>query len=200
MWDTNGAEIKISLIRHGKTYANEQKLYYGFSDIELSYDGIKEIENLKNEIKYEKPSLFITSGLKRTIQTLNRLYGNVDYVIEEGFKEMNFGDFELKSYEELKNNEDYKKWIENIEENNVPNGENKKQFEKRVINAFNNLIKKCIKNSIENVALICHSGVISVIMMHLFNEENKTFYDYLPSYARGYIVTIKDKDITYDKI
>ena len=200
MWDTNGTKIKISLIRHGKTYANEQKLYYGFSDIELSYDGIKEIENLKNEIKYEKPSLFITSGLKRTIQTLNILYGNVDYVIEEGFKEMNFGDFELKSYEELKNNEDYKKWIENIEENNVPNGENKKQFEKRVINAFHNLIKKCIKNSIGNVALICHSGVISVIMMYLFNEENKTFYDYLPSYARGYVVTIKDKYITYDKI
>lgn len=200
MWHTYGTEIKISLIRHGKTYANEKKLYYGFSDIDLSFDGIKELEKLKNEIKYEKPSLFITSGLKRTIQTLKILYGNVDYVIDEGFKEMNFGDFELKSYQQLKNNEDYKKWIENIEENKIPNGENKKQFKKRVINSFNNLIKNSVKNSIENIVVICHSGVISIIMMYLFNEENKTFYDYLPSYARGYIIIIKDNDIIYHKI
>ena len=102
MWDTNGAKIKISLIRHGKTFANEKKLYYGFSDIELSENGIKELEKLKEKVNYEKGQLFITSGLKRTIQTLNILFGNVDYIVNEHFKEMNFGDFELKSYEQLK--------------------------------------------------------------------------------------------------
>ena len=200
MWDTNGSKIKISLIRHGKTFANEKKLYYGFSDIELSENGIKELEKLKEKVNYEKGQLFITSGLKRTIQTLNILFGNVDYMVNEHFKEMNFGDFELKSYEQLKENKDYLKWIENIEENVVPNGKTKKQFENRVINGFNSLFQNCIKNNIKDIVIVCHSGVISIIMMYLFNEENKNFYDWLPSYARGYTIIFKNKYKTYYKI
>ena len=80
MWDTNGAKINISLIRHGKTYANEQKLYYGFSDIELSESGIEELNMLKRNLKYKSGKLFITSGLKRTIQTLNILFGKIENV------------------------------------------------------------------------------------------------------------------------
>lgn len=200
MWDTNGIEIKIRLIRHGKTYANEQKLYYGFSDISLSNNGIDQLNMLKKQIKYEKANFFVTSGLKRANQTLKILFGNVDYVEDESFKEMNFGDFELKSYENLKHNKDYLKWIENIEKNEIPNGETKKQFEKRVINGFNNLLKNCIKNEIKDVVLICHSGVISVIMMHLFNEENKNFYDWLPKCGRGYAIFFKNKNKFYKKL
>ncbi len=200
MWDTNGAKINISLIRHGKTYANEQKLYYGFSDIELSESGIEELNMLKGNLKYKSGKLFITSGLKRTIQTLNILFGNVDYTVDKHFKEMNFGEFELKSYEQLKNNEKYQKWIENIEENIVPKGESKKQFKNRVIYGFNNLFLDCVKNDIKDIVIICHSGVISIIMMYLFKEENKNFYDWLPGYGRGYTIFFKNKNIYYKKI
>ncbi|WP_250277450.1 histidine phosphatase family protein [[Clostridium] colinum] len=200
MWDTNGDKIKINLIRHGKTYANEQKLYYGFSDIALSENGIKELYHLKNIIQYEMPSLFITSGLKRTIETLNILFGKVDYIVNENFKEMNFGDFELKSYKQLKNNEDYKKWIENIDENNIPNGETKKEFENRVIKAFEDLFHHCKKQKIKDVVVICHSGVISIIMMYLFKEKSKNFYDWLPSYGRGYTIIFKNKYKNYKNI
>lgn len=200
MWDTNGAKINISLIRHGKTYANEQKLYYGFSDIELSESGIEELNMLKRNLKYKSGKLFITSGLKRTIQTLNILFGNVDYTVDKHFKEMNFGEFELKSYEQLKNNEKYQKWIENIEENIVPKGESKKQFKNRVIYGFNSLFLSCVKNDIKDIVIICHSGVISIIMMYLFKEENKNFYNWLPGYGRGYTIFFKNKNIYYKKI
>lgn len=200
MWNTNGAKIKINLIRHGKTYANEKKLYYGFSDIELSENGIKELYSLKEKIKYEKSDFFVVSGLKRTIQTLNILFGDVDYIINEHFKEMNFGDFELKSYNDLKKDKNYLKWIENIEENPVPNGETKKQFENRVINGLSSLFENCIKNDIKDVVIICHSGTISIIMMYLFKNENKNFYDWLPGYGRGYTIIFKNKYKTYFKI
>lgn len=200
MWDTNGIEIKVTLIRHGKTYANEQKLYYGFSDIDLSNDGIDQLNMLKKQIKYEKANVFVTSGLKRTNQTLKILFGNVDYIEDESFKEMNFGDFELKSYENLKHNKDYLKWVENIEQNEIPNGETKKQFENRVINGFDNLIKNCIKNGIKDIVVVCHSGVISVIMMYLFNKENKNFYDWLPQCGRGYTIFFINKNKFYKKL
>lgn len=200
MWDTNGLKITISLIRHGKTYANEKKLYYGFSDISLSESGIKELYNLKQNIKYPKASLFIISGLKRTIETLNILFGNVDYIINKDLKEMNFGDFELKSYEQLKNNKHYIKWIQNIDKNIIPNGETKQQFENRVIRGFNNIFKHCLQNKIEDVVIVCHSGVISIIMQNIFKEEDKNFYEWLPDYAKGYTITFKNKYKYYKKI
>lgn len=200
MWHTNGTKITISLIRHGKTYANEKKLYYGFSDVDLSENGIKELYILKENIQYPKAQLFITSGLKRANKTLNILFGSVDYIIDENLKEMNFGDFELKSYEQLKENKDYIKWIDNISENIIPNGETTKQFEDRVIKGFNNIFENCIKNKIEDVVIVCHSGVISIIMQSLFKNENKSFYDWLPSYGKGYTIFFKNKYKYYEEI
>lgn len=199
MWNCYSNKVNISLIRHGKTFANEKKLYYGFSDISLSKSGIEELFNLKKTIKYPSAKLYITSGLIRANETMNILFNKKNYIIFEGFKEINFGDFELKSYNQLKNNKDYQKWIENIDENEIPNGETKKQFESRVINSFNTLLFYCFYKNIEDVVIICHSGVISLIMLNLFNEENKNFYDWIPSYGRGYTITF-DKNKNYKHI
>lgn len=200
MWNCNGFEIKFHIIRHGKTKANEKKLYYGFSDISLSENGKNELLLLKNKINYPKGDFFITSGLKRTNQTLNILYGKKNFLINTNLKEMNFGDFELKSYEQLKNNVSYIKWIKDIEKNPIPNGENKIQFEKRVIIGFNEIFEYCYKNLFKNVVIISHGGVISSIMQYFF-KENKNFYDWLPDYGRGYsIIFEKSNNIYYKKI
>ena len=47
-------EIKLYLIRHGKTYCNERQLYCGKSDIELSENGISELKEILKEHHYEK--------------------------------------------------------------------------------------------------------------------------------------------------
>ena len=82
----------------------------------------------------------------------------------------------------------------------MPNGETKKQFENRVINGLNSVFQHCIENDIKDVVIICHSGVIAIIMMYLFNEENKNFYDWLPSYGKGYTIIFKNKHKIYNKI
>lgn len=200
MWNTNGFEINLHLIRHGKTKANEKKLYYGFSDVKLSENGKKELYLLKQEINYPKGDLFITSGLKRTIETLHIIYGEQNFLINENLKELNFGDFELKSYEELKNNKDYLIWIEDIEKNTIPNGETKYEFEKRVILGFSEIFEYSFKNSIKNIVVICHGGVIATFMQKTF-IENKNFYDWIPSYGKGYTITFeKSNNIYYKKI
>ena len=77
------------------------------------------------------------SGLKRTSQSLGILYPEIilqqawapatsfekkseslskdelfsEIVIEPSFREIDFGDFEMKSYEELKNEPEYQKWL-----------------------------------------------------------------------------------------
>ena len=91
--------MTVYLIRHGKTEANEKYLYCGSADLPLSEAGKAELQNLHYDIKNVR---FLTSGMKRTDETLQLLFGDVPYVVDPRFREADFGIFEMHSYEELK--------------------------------------------------------------------------------------------------
>ena len=89
----------IYLIRHGRTYCNENKLYCGISDVSLSEEGKKELEEKRKSVRVPICKRNFTSGAKRANETFNILYPNKKYEVVKEFGEYNFGDFELKSYE-----------------------------------------------------------------------------------------------------
>ena len=96
----------LYFIRHGKTEFNEKRLYCGSSDISLSSLGIKELKEKIKNTRYKKAKLNFTSGMKRANETFELIYGQDKFSILEGFKEFDFGDFEGKSYYDLKENKD----------------------------------------------------------------------------------------------
>ena len=91
--------MTIYLIRHGKTEANEKRLYCGSTDLPLSVAGRQELQNIRYDIKNVR---FITSGMKRTEETMHILFGDVPYEIDSRFREVDFGIFEMRSYKQLK--------------------------------------------------------------------------------------------------
>lgn len=171
----------LYLIRHGKTRANEEHLYCGSSDLPLSPNGEAELQRLH----YSLPNVrFVTSGMKRTEQTLTLLFGDKPHEIKPAFREIDFGRFELRCYEELKNDPDYLDWISGDNRRNIPpGGESGEQMEKRVLAAFEALKKENLPT-----VLITHGGVIACIMEHLFPEENKNRYQWQPEPGHGYAV------------
>lgn len=198
--------MRIHIIRHGKTFANENKLYCGKTDISLSGNGINELIYLKKEINYPLGEIYITSGLKRANETLNILYNRENDIIINEFEEFNFGEFEMKGFEELKSNELYNQWLNDYDNYVLPNGESKKIFENRVLNGFEK-IKKLEQimaldktNKVEkDIVIICHGGVIATIMDYLFNNENN-FYEWQPNYGRGYTIEVNEKCMNYYKL
>lgn len=184
--------MKIHLIRHGKTIANEKRLYCGFTDIPLSEKGILELEYLEKEIDYPTGDLLIATTLSRTSQTIKFLYGKKPDLLISGLNEFNFGSFEMKSYDELKGNSLYINWIENYEEAACPNGESKKIFTERVEMAFNTLIKR----SEDSLVVVCHGGVIATIMELLFPKQ-KNFYEWQPACGRGYTLDRVSRSLFY---
>lgn len=171
----------VYLIRHGRTEANEKHLYCGSSDVPLSEAGIMELKKLTYRIK---SAHFITSGMKRTEQTLQVLFGKVPHSREPRFREMDFGLFELRSYEEMKDDPAYQAWISGDNEANAaPGGESGVQMQKRAIEAFSEL-----KETGRDVVIVTHGGVIAAIMAHLFPEENKNRYQWQPNPGCGYAV------------
>ena len=63
---------KLYLIRHGKTQANLEHRYCGSTDLPLSPQGIEELQNLHYDISGVR---FLTSGMLRTEETLQLLFG-----------------------------------------------------------------------------------------------------------------------------
>lgn len=178
----------IYLIRHGKTVANEKSLYYGFSDVELSKKGVEELKVLAPKVSSLTGDKYFTSGLLRTNQTLEILYGDVEYTEIENFKEINFGDFEMKSHNELLSNKEYINWISDIENYKIPKGESYKEFISRVCKGFELLVEKCENENLEKIVIIAHSGTISAIMDNKFKCE-KTRYDWKVDNGKGYKIT-----------
>jgi alpha-ribazole phosphatase len=109
------------------------------------------------------------------------LFGDVAYEEDPRFREVDFGIFEMHSYEELKDTNEYRSWCKGDNETNIPpGGESGLQMKHRVLEAFSEIN--------EDTVVICHGGVIAAIMEHLFPEENKTRYDWQPKNGCGYII------------
>lgn len=168
--------MTVYLIRHGKTEANEQWLYCGSTDLSLSEKGREELADIRYDITNVR---FLTSGMKRTNETLQLLFGDVPYETDARFREVDFGIFEMCSYHQIKDTPEFQAWLTGDNERNVPpKGESGLQMKQRVLEAFSQIR--------EDTVLVCHGGVIAAIMQHLFPEENKSRYDWQPKNGKGY--------------
>lgn len=171
--------MTVYLIRHGMTVANEKHLYCGSTDLPLSETGISELCKLKYRIPCSR---YVTSGKKRTEETLALLFGEVPHQVEPAFREVDFGLFEMQSYEELCHRPDYQAWLSGDNERNVPpGGESGEQMTRRVLHGFAQLR--------EDTVVITHGGVIATIMAHIFPEEHKNRYQWQPRPGHGYALS-----------
>ena len=174
--------MTIYLIRHGKTEANEKHLYCGSTDLPLSDAGKEELRGVHYDIKNVR---FLTSGMKRTNETLHILFGDVPYEVDPRFREVDFGIFEMHSYEELKDLPEYQAWLTGDNDANIPpQGESGLQMKARVLNAFSEIK--------EDTCIITHGGVIAAIMEHLFPKKNKNRYQWQPKPGYGYVLDAED--------
>ncbi len=178
--------MRLLMIRHGRTEANERHLYCGSTDISLSERGRSELEEAGKKLKY--PDItgmrIITSGKKRCDETLELLFGKVPHETDPDFCEMDFGVFEMRSYEEMKEDPEYIAWISGDNESNIaPGGESGKLMTERVLKGIDRLM-----TSGRDAVLITHGGVIAAVMAYLFPEEGRNRYEWQPSYGSGYMI------------
>ena len=167
------------LIRHGKTEANERRLYCGSTDLPLSETGRQELRSIHYPIENVR---FLTSGLCRANETMELLFPEQPYETEPQFREVDFGVFEMRSYNELKDDPAYQNWITGNNEDNIPpGGESGAQMTQRVLAAYGKLE--------EDTCIVTHGGVIAAIMAHLFPEAGKHRYQWQPKNGHGYKIT-----------
>lgn len=197
---------KICLIRHGITEGNKKKLYYGHADIDLAEEGVAELKALAEAGLYPDGdgADFYTTDLKRTMQTLKLIYGEREHKQIPKLKEINFGDFEMRSYSELKEMEAYQAWLKDPRGDLAPpGGESINAFYSRILEGFEELksyhsLKVLSMRHQQREALsiaVCHGGTISAVMESLFPGEKDNFYRWIPDPGHGYLLTMEDGEV-----
>ena len=169
----------IVLLRHGETAYNAQRRYQGKSDIPLSARGRARLRAADFA-----PDVVFVTALCRTAQTAAAIFPGARQAVEDDLREMDFGDFEMHSYEELKDWPSYQKWIEDVEHNPCPNGESAPLVLARNLEAIAPVLA-----ADEDAVCVAHGGVISGLLMTWFGG---TRYDYLVRPGTGFAVEVTD--------
>lgn len=174
--------VVITLFRHGLTEENKKHAYLGWTNSPLCREGLEELRKFcYKSIRYD---LVISSDLVRALQTANVMFPNrqVDTMFE--FREMNFGIFEGKTYEQLKINSNYLEWLDNAFTVKPPQGESFLEFTRRIDTGWQKIIKRMGEDP-KSIVMITHGGVIRYLLTR-FAPEKREFWDWQVPHGKGY--------------
>ena len=201
---------KILMLRHGITEGNKKKWFYGETDLPLLPEGIEELKKQKAEGLYPEiaeDAIFFTTGKGRTAETLNVLFGERDFEKIKDLREINFGVCECKTFDELKDEEEFIKWSYDETGNySLTDGESQNHFRERVKRGFEYLLERheehpAIRSGEASVerptsVIVCHGGVIAEILDKLFPGDKESIWDWMPEPGSGYILDVEDGVVT----
>lgn len=177
--DANPAEY--ILIRHGRTRGNLEHRYIGCgTDEELCPEGAA----LLRENHYPDADCVFASPMRRCIQSAGILYPGKTVRIIPDLRECDFGDFEGRNYEELKDHPAYRAWMDSGGMLPFPGGESRKQFSQRCVKAFQMIIAGLSEGK---YAFVVHGGTIMAIMEH-FARPKGDYYDFQVRNGGGFIL------------
>ena len=179
---------RLILLRHGRTEGTQRRLYYGATDLPLLEDGLRQLreDSLRGVYPAADGFGFVTTGMLRTRQTLRAIYGDVPFDVISELREINFGIFEMKSYEELKQEPVYQTWLSgDWFRNTPPGGESFADCEARMLRGLSALLSRP-----QDTVCVCHGGTILTAMAKLFPEEGKDGYAWQPKPGFGYDIDL----------
>ncbi|MGN0699956.1 MAG: histidine phosphatase family protein, partial [Oscillospiraceae bacterium] len=154
----------IYLIRHGITEGNLEGRYIGQTDLSLCPEGAKVIEQYAADEMYPEVDKVYSSPLARCLETAEIIYPEHKLMIVDELCEMNFGDFENKTQEQLKDLKEYADWIRGGADACPPNGEKFGDFTLRCIDGLDTVFSDMMRREIQSAAVITHAGVITNLL------------------------------------
>ncbi|GAE24656.1 alpha-ribazole-5'-phosphate phosphatase [Halalkalibacter wakoensis JCM 9140] len=157
--------MDLFLVRHGVTTWNKEKRYLGQTDVSVIKSELNELDELKNELKKIEFDGVFSSDLRRCQETLSYLEVPSHSLIDKRLREINFGDWEGKTYEELQHVPIYRQWLDQRESVRIPNGECFESFQSRIDSFINELFKR--ERPYNNVLVLSHGGVIRYVVSKL---------------------------------
>lgn len=151
-------------VRHGITAWNLERRYQGQQDIPLLFpDAEAGLLALRGALADERFDAIYSSDLNRCQQTLEWAEvakPGVPLMFEPRLRELDFGEYEGKVYDELKELPHYRAWIDSVGELQIPGGESAVQLRERLDAWLHELAAHAQVGDHKKVLAVTHGGVI----------------------------------------
>ena len=199
MWDWTENQIMLAFIRHGVTQANKERRYLGKTDESLSEEGVEILESYKMQKLYPNVEYLFTSPMKRCTETAKIIYPALCPIVIPEWEEIDFGRFEYRTYEELKDDAEYQEWLRSGGTLDFPEGDSRNDFALRCKSGFIRMCNELSQAARQNtkkpafVGMIVHGGTI-MSLLSLYGRTD--YFDYQVSNGRGYVCRLTG---VYDK-
>lgn len=159
--------MKVTLIRH--TSVDVPKgVCYGWTDVPVRQTFKEEAEKTRNNLRGKTFDKVFSSPLTRA-RILADYCGYTDHITDDRLKELNMGDWEMKRYDDIKD-ENLQKWYDDYMHVATTNGESFEMLYERVVDFLKE--KKAEGN--KAIAVFAHCGVLicAGIYGKLFSKED----------------------------
>ena len=187
----------LFLIRHGETYFNLENRIGG--DSGLTETGWEQANALGRYFKKKKVPIIFTSKKKRTIQTaepIQRLQEKSTIIPLEEFNEIDSGECEEMSYEEIRQKMAHVYSARKKDKYNYiyPNGEGYVSMKKRIDRG----IKKTLylSGNSDNIMIIGHRAANRMTLSHfLYRRKEDVPYIYIPQDKFYHIIATQNQKL-----
>ena len=171
---------EIQLLRHGRTPGNAAHRYNGVTDEPLSDEGRAAL----TEKHYPETPIVYVTRLRRTRETAAILFPGARQITVPGLREMDFGDFEGRSYIDMEHDAAYRAWIDSGCLSQIPNGECRADFTARIARAFRALLAA---DRAERLTVVAHGGTLMAVGS-VFVDPRRDYFAWQPKNGGGYLL------------
>ena len=172
----------VYLLRHGKTAWNLEGRYQGRTDISLCNEGIQELGRADFT-----PCRVYISPMKRAAETARLLFPGAELIAVPGLEEMDFGAFEGKTFQELRDDPAYCAWVEGNCVGPCPGGEDLEGFSRRVCAAFERLMER----EREGLVVVAHGGT-QMAILGKYGHPSRDYFSWQSPNGGGFLLETED--------
>lgn len=180
---------RITFIRHGATQGNADGKYIGITDLPLSADGAADLYDAAERADYRSFQRVYISPLKRCLQTAYIMTPNCQMIEIPELVEMDFGEFEDKTPQQLKDDPRYAEFLKGGLDNPPPGGETARQLITRCLRAIAKIIDDMMEEGLTDCAVITHSGII-MNTLACFGIPKRNAMEYACGFGEGFEVLV----------
>jgi len=174
-------KTRICIIRHGETDWNKEQRIQGQIDIPLNSEGRAQAMAMAIDVSQHQDafSAIYSSDLARAYETATTLASRckLDVVTRIELRERHYGIFQnvVKSEAEKQYPLAYQHYVRRDVDYDFETGESLKNFYSRVVDMFEWIVKH---HSGENVAVICHAGLLDIMHRNVNKQPLNTERDF----------------------
>lgn len=172
--------MELYIVRHGKTEWNKDKRLQGSTDIPLTEAG-RELARLSGEtLKDTHFDRIYSSPLSRAYETACLFRGNrsLDIILDDRLRELNFGDYEGKTMEELMEDEacSFRYFFHQPQLYTPPvHGETLEHLCERAADFMQHEILP-LQNQCERVMIVAHGAINKALMSFVKQHDLSQFW------------------------